>query len=214
MKQKQFTERNYINKEHLICINSGDRDWYNNTKEHRYSFGTIFNPGKDNTTKCGINRIYKNIVSFELVRVLMPIENIILPFDNRIFVDYKSLPYIVLNIEEIDSIYSGTNSNITDSFAKLLWDKDHTSEVTQESITFARQYKRGFSSMAPMSFEKKTFYPSPLSTLQKLTISLETPYGYSIKNHPDVLEVKVYKISNLNRFKFDPSTADDNYLVN
>ena len=38
----------------------------------------------DDATKCGINRIYKNIVSFELVRVLMPIENIILPFDNKV----------------------------------------------------------------------------------------------------------------------------------
>jgi len=246
LKQKQFTERNYINREHLICINSGDRDWYNNTNEHRYSFVTLFNPERDgwvrvpkldsqgrtvrinfDSTKnvyygdivyeerqfsgakgCGINRDFKNVVSFELVRVLMPIENIILPFDNRIFIDYKSLPYIVLNIEEIYSLYSGTNSNITDSFAKLLWDKDHTSEVTQESITFSRQYKRGFSSMAPMSFEKKTFYPSPLSTLQKLTISLETPYGYSIKNHPDVLEVEFVKLIDL-----AVSSADDNYLV-
>ena len=34
----------------------------------------------------------------------MPVENFIIPFDNRIFVDYKSLPYIVLNIEEIEGI--------------------------------------------------------------------------------------------------------------
>ena len=49
----------------------------------------------------GIPSIYKNIVSFEIVRVLMPIENFIIPFDNRIFIDYKSLPYITLKIDEM-----------------------------------------------------------------------------------------------------------------
>ena len=62
-------------------------------------------------------------------------------FDNRIFVDYKSLPYIVLKIDEIGGLYSGTNSITNNTFAKLLWDKDHTSEVTQESKTYSRQYK-------------------------------------------------------------------------
>ena len=81
------------------------------------------------------------------------------------FIDFKSLPYIVLKIDEIGGLYSGTNSTTNNTFAKLLWDKDHTSEVVsnprQESSSysskFARQFKRGFSSMAPMSFEKKTF---------------------------------------------------------
>ena len=39
----------------------------------------------------GIQNIFKNIVSFELVRVLMPVENFIIPFDNRIFVDYSTM---------------------------------------------------------------------------------------------------------------------------
>ena len=146
---------------------------------------------------CGVESIYKNIVSFELVRVLMPVENTIIPFDNRIFIDYKSLPYIVLKIDEIGGLYSGTNSITNNTFAKLLWDKDHTSEVTQESKVYSRQYKRGFSSMAPMSFEKKTFYPSPLSSLNRLTISMETPYGKTIFNHPDSLLIKEIKYQDL-----------------
>ena len=77
-----------------------------------------------------------------IIKKFLIIFFIIIPFDSRIFIDYKSLPYIVLKIDEIESIYSGTNSNITDSFAKLLWDKDHTSEVVLENNkSFARQYK-------------------------------------------------------------------------
>ena len=63
----------------------------------------------------------------------MPIENFVIPFDNRIFIDYKSLPYIVLKIEELEGLYSGTNNNIQGSFAKLLWDKDHTSEIITDT---------------------------------------------------------------------------------
>ena len=35
----------------------------------------------------------------------MPIENFIIPFDNRIFIDYKSLPYIILKIDEFQGLY-------------------------------------------------------------------------------------------------------------
>ena len=231
LKEKQFKERKYVNKENLVIINSADRDWFNDSSENRYNFQVRFNPEPDGPERvpvfengvikkingeivyetvqfkgeqgAGIQQIFKNIVSFELVRVLMPVENFIIPFDNRMFVDYKSLPYIVLKIDEIEGLYGGSNSNTNKAFAQLLWDKDHTSEVlpeaqlTDSSKTFARQLKRGFSSMAPMSFEKKTFYPTPLSSLNRLTIALETPYGESIKNHSDSLEINTVKFADL-----------------
>ena len=165
----------------------------------------------------GIQNIFKNIVSFELVRVLMPVENFIIPFDERIFVDYKSLPYIVLNIEEIEGIYGGTNSNTNNAFAQLLWDKDHSSEIISneselngEKKVFSRQLKRGFSSMAPLSFEKKTFYPTPLSSLNRLTISLETPYGKNINSHPDTLDIIRISLVNVDKsgFTYQLKAAD------
>ena len=122
----------------------------------------------------------------------MAVENIILPFDNRIFIDFKSLPYIVLKIDEIEGLYSGTNKNIDKAFAHLLWDKDNSSEVglsIDYNQTFSRQLKRGYCLMAPLGFEKKTFYPSPLSSLNSLTLNLMTPKGLDINNHPDVLEI-------------------------
>ena len=128
----------------------------------------------------------------------MAIENIIIPYDNRFFIDYKSLPYIALKIDEIQPLYDGTNGRINNTFAKLLFDKDHTNEVLVRPLDadgnsynskYSRQLKRGYSSMAPMSNEKKTFYPSPLASLNRLTISMITPYGSNIKNHPDVLTI-------------------------
>ena len=93
MKQELFEKRNYINREHLLVVNSGDRDWMNES-EDRYSFQVRFKPSGDNgESGLGVDNLYRNIMSFEMVRVLMAIENIIIPFDNRFFIDYKSLPY-------------------------------------------------------------------------------------------------------------------------
>lgn len=209
LKEKLFQERKYVNKENLVIINSADRDWFNTSHENRYNFQVRFNPDSD-SKDCGIQNIFKNIVSFEIIRVLLPVENFKIPFDNRIFVDYKSLPYVVLKIDEIEGLYNGTNSNTNKAFAQLLWDKDQTAEVLNDTSllfngkTYARQLKRGFSSMAPMSFEKKTFYPTPLSSLNRLTISLETPYGSSIQNYPDTLSIK-----NINFVKTTSLVLDD-----
>ena len=40
-----FSKRNYINREHLLIVNSGDRDWMNES-EDRYSFQVRFKPLK------------------------------------------------------------------------------------------------------------------------------------------------------------------------
>ena len=214
LKEKLFQERKYVNKENLVIINSADRDWFNTSHENRYNFQVRFNPDAD-SKDCGIQNIFKNIVSFEIIRVLLPVENFKIPFDNRIFVDYKSLPYVVLKIDEIEGLYNGTNSNTNKSFAQLLWDKDQTAEVLNDTSllyngkTYARQLKRGFSSMAPMSFEKKTFYPTPLSSLNRLTISLETPYGSSIQNYPDTLSIKNINFVKTTSLVLDDIAADD-----
>ena len=239
--KSESSNRKYINRENLLVINSGDRDWFNES-EDRYSFQIRFEPSIDSYEMVpkidsngltvrhklkngkytgdivyekkffkgdqglGVDVIYKNIVSFELVRVLMAIENFIIPFDNRFFIDYKSLPYIALKIDELQPLYSGTNSRVNKTFAKLLFDKDHVNEVVVSpkqaaaaySTKYSRQLKRGFSSMAPMSNEKKTFYPSPLASLDRLTIGMITPYGANIKNHVDVLTVDNVKFVALN----------------
>jgi hypothetical protein len=239
LKEDMFEKRNYINRENLLIVNSGDRDWFTES-EDRYAFQMRFDPTRDSyelvpkidstnglTVRTrqkngkyygdivyekkffkgeqglGVEKTFKNIVSFELIRVLMAIENIIIPFDNRFFIDYKSLPYITLKVDELQPLYTGTNHRVNNSFAKLLFDKDHTNEVivspkkadgsTSYSSKYSRQLKRGYSSMAPMSNEKKIFYPTPLATLNRLTISLLTPYGANIKNHEDVLTISAVK---------------------
>lgn len=241
-KKNVLEKRNYINREHFVTINSGDRDWFNNQTENRFAFhiqfgkagdsiervntGTLENPVYENKTfkgnmSAGVQDKFKNIVSFEMVRVLLPIENIIIPFDNRIFIDFKSLPYVVLKIDEIDGLYSGTNDKIDKAFAHLIWDKDNTSEVVPaDTITvsdFSRKNKRGFCLMAPLGLEKKTYYPSPLAGLNRITLNLTTPSGKEINNHPDVLDINSVKIENIDNKELNGSTdfpyKNDNKII-
>jgi len=226
-KKSLFEKRKYIERENLITINSGDRDWFNSS-ETRFNFQVKFNPsvtGDDldgtkyyGSSNCSLPREFKNITSFEMLRVLVPIENIIVPYDNRIFIDFKSLPYLVLKIEEIEGLYTGSNTKLDKSFAHLVWDKDNTSEVlingndnsgSNYSNRFTRQFKRGVCLMAAIGLEKKTFYPSPLSTLNKLTLNLMTPKGVNINNHPDVLQVKKINLLDLST----KSSASSNSIV-
>ena len=52
--------------------------------------------------------------------------------------------------------------------------------------------------MAAIGLEKKTFYPTPLSSLNKLTLNLMTPRGIDINNHPDVLKIeKINLVENI-----------------
>ena len=56
-KENIFKQKTYINRENLICINSSDRDWFNESHEDRYNFQIRFKPERDS-----IQRVPKEIV--------------------------------------------------------------------------------------------------------------------------------------------------------
>ena len=46
LKEDMFEKRNYINRENLLIVNSGDRDWFTES-EDRYAFQMRFDPTRD-----------------------------------------------------------------------------------------------------------------------------------------------------------------------
>ena len=169
-----------------ISINSFDRDWNSNVL--RYNYAVAFNGD-------GINGNYKNIRNIEIGKVIIPeeiSENVnILNYSNKTQFNYEfsfSFPYLILRIDEFNDVYDGTNDNIRKSFCKLL---------------YHRHYKapngRGYVILKPFQKEKKTFYPSPLSSLNRLTISILKPNGFLLNNSSDS-----YKIFNVDYDAFNP----------
>jgi hypothetical protein len=169
-----------------ISINSIDREWTQNIR--RYNYSVTFN-GDDVTGN------YKNIRSIEVGKVIIPeeiSENInILNAPNKTQFNYEfsfSYPYLILRIDEFNDVYDGTNDNVRKSFCKLVYHK-----------SYKAPNGRGYVILKPLQNEKKYFYPSPLSTLSRMSISLLKPNGYLLNDSTDS-----YKIFKVDYDRFNP----------
>ncbi len=162
-----------------ISVNSFDRDW--SLSPLRYNYSVSFNGSN-------IQNKYKNITSIEVGKVIIPDEifentNIInAPNRTKFNQEFSfSFPYLILVFDEFKDIYDGTNDKVRQGFCKLV---------------YYRSYKapngRGYVILKPIQKEKKYFYPSPLSSIQKLSMSLLKPNGNLFNDSNDAY--KIFKI--------------------
>lgn len=172
-----------------ISVNSVDRKWENDSSnESRYNFQVKFNASSD-FSGAGINTNFKNVVSVELVSAILPVDAHIESFDTRIYLNIMKYPYLLLNIEELDGVFRGTNINNDKAFSTLVFDKFHNSEILSSDMisgnvsvsagktSFVNEFKRGYIRYNPAYFEKKRYYNAPLASLNKLSINLTDPRG-------------------------------------
>ena len=196
------TQPKYIEKVHYININSVDREWEMNA-ESRFKFQVKFNQNSD-FKGAGISQMFRNIVSVELVSAILPMDTSIIPFDTRIYLGVMKYPYLLLRIDELDSVFRGTNNWADRAFSTLLFDKVYfSSTLSQEYVSgadssivqsvpkqgFSSEYMRGFMKFNPAYFEKKKYYNNPLASLSRMTITITDPRGNYINNQDDVLAI-------------------------
>jgi hypothetical protein len=190
----------YKEAEHNLFVYSADRDWANNTTESRYSFSVNFDPA-NNQSGFGYNTAtnikFKNITRVELVKVIMPTEGIdtllqstanavsgtVEPTMNTdLNVNVFTYPYLQVRIPELNTNGYGTNDGLNNSFGVISYDAYWASDSNTKG--------RGFARMIPKFLKcQKVFYPTPLSTLQKLTFQIQRPDGNLVSNTMDTLDV-------------------------
>jgi hypothetical protein len=91
-----------------------------------------------------------------------------------------SYPFITLNIDELDTNTYGTSNSMDNAFGILQYDSNWTDNT--DSL--------GFTSLIPKHMKCQRIYsPTPLSTLNKLTIRLQQPNGNLINPLPDTLDI-------------------------
>ena len=196
MQPKYMTRSNYI------IVNSGDRDWLNETisNHNRYNFNVKF--GKHDNS-ASINNVYKNITSIELVNCFMPKDNVLLPFDTRPYIDILTYPYLVLKIPELTNVFRGTNNSTDNAFSILIYDKKHDSQVLSNdfisggssivngapSSQFYSEYNKSYYKYIPAYFEKKVYDNQPLASLSHMSINIVNPNNENINALSDVLEI-------------------------
>jgi hypothetical protein len=195
---KQDDIINYKEVEYNLIVYSADRDWLNNTRENRYNFSINFDVGNN---KQGFyyspssNKKFKNISRIELVKAIIPTEGLI-PLTQRAggaFVNTAKLnaltyPYIILRVPELDVNNYGTDDNLNNAFGILQYDANWYSDNTN--------LEDGYLAMIPKFMKcQKVYQPTPLATLQKLTIELNTPEGLSLSDVQDTLAIQNIYIS-------------------
>jgi len=180
--------------ENNLIIYSADRDWLKNTKENRYHFTVSFDPAA-NTQGFGASltaqQRFRNIVRIELVKAILPGEGLSVTVKRTTNADSTSyqdsllnLPFVSCRIEELEHHNYGTDEHLDDSFAVLQHDQKWSSDsAVQPNGT-------GFVSMVPKYMKcQREYYPTPLATLQRLTVDLRRPNGERLSSEADSFDM-------------------------
>ena len=198
----------YKENEFNLFVNSIDRNWYqdsgtrfNETQQNRYNFVVNFDPA-NNRQGLGITpasqRKFRNIVRVELVKVIMPaepIETVVtvstgtpVVYSTNLGITPLTLPYVIVHVDELEGNNYGTNNDIDNAFALIHYDGKWGGDQSAPVVT------PGFIGMIPKFMKaQRIYHPTPLATLQKLTVQLQRPDGTSVSPTQDTFDLdKMY----------------------
>jgi len=212
----------YKENELNLFIYSGDRDWVSNSLETRYNFTVNFDPSNmpvglrlspTSTAK------FRNIVRVEFVKAIMPGEGLDMivskssstAYDSGVNVNILSFPYIQVRIPELDTNNYGTNQGLNSAFGILQYDGNWISDTSIAT-------QRGYLAMIPKFMKcQKTYTPTPLATIQKLSFQFQRPDGSLLSTAADTLDIsQIFPTLAVNATNFTTggtAVANTNYVT-
>lgn len=213
----------YKENEFNLHVYSADRNWFTNTTQNRYNFTVNFDPANNSSgfafaPTAAIK--FKNIVRIELVKTILPIEGVdiiqtrsvvsnVVSYGTSLNTNILSFPYLNIRIPELDNNNYGTDYNLQQAFGVVQYDANWVSDNNISA-------KGGFLAMIPKFLKcQKVYAPTPLATLQKLSIRIERPDGNLVSDTLDTLDISGIKSSyNMSGVTTGTSYADTsgNYL--
>ena len=188
----------YKENELNLFVYSGDRDWISNSSETRYDFSVNFDPGngvKGLRLSPTSTAKFRNIVRVELVKAIMPGESVdslvtrtysgsAFTYSNAYNFNVLSFPYVQVRIPELDNNVYGTNQGLNAAFGVLQYDANWIYDTNNPVA-------RGYLAMIPKFLKcQKTYTPTPLATLQKLSFRFERPDGDLVSTVADTLDIQ------------------------
>lgn len=199
----------YVETEYNIFLTSSDRDWLRNTSENRYNFTVNFNTGTKRTGfpySPAVQQRFRNIQRVEFVKAIVPIESLTtlvkvtsdnpsLVYDTTRVVNVFSLPFASVRIAELNGMNGFSTKPEEDNTNAIVqydttWSSDLTAQAVQGTSPAAVLTKSGYTGMIPKFLKSQRVYsPTPLGTLQRLSIRLERHTGNLFSDDSDVLSV-------------------------
>jgi hypothetical protein len=191
--------------ENNLFVYSADRDWMKNVSENRYNFSVTFDPGNNGQgyyPQVRVQQKFKNITRIEFVKAILPVEGLdvlieptasattnITAYQNTVL----SLPFVSVNIPELENNNFGSDNFIDRAFSVIqydqIWQPNLSTSIIDPSSNQTND-SRGFTSLVPRYLKcQKVYAPTPLSTLQRLSISLLRPNGQSVSLMADTFDI-------------------------
>jgi hypothetical protein len=217
---KQEDVVKYKENEWNLYLYSGDRDWLTNRAENRYNFSVSFNPANNtnsSTFSPSVKERFKNIVRMELVKVIFSAESLDVSVrqvtsggsttsDTSRVLNVLNYPYLMVRLNEWTGNGFGTNANIDNTFGLVQYDQ------TWKSDSGAGNF--GYISMTPRYLKAQRVYsPTPLATLQKLTITLESPDGSPLTSVLDTVDVsRIYLAGSITTSAYATNPDNVSYI--
>jgi hypothetical protein len=211
----QESVQKYQETEFNIFLTSSDRDWLRNTAENRYNFSVNFNTGtKKNgfSFNAALQERFRNIQRIEFVKAIVPLEaysplvRVVSNDDPPIYdttrvVNIFSLPFVGIRIAELNNNGFSTKPEEDNTFAIVQYDTTWSSDLTAQAVNGTAPVpiltKSGFAGLIPKFLKtQKVYTPTPLATLQRLTIRMERHNGDLLSGDSDVLFFKRICMSN------------------
>lgn len=188
----------YREVENNLFLYSADRDWLKNNKENRYSFTVNFDPAANSHhfgPTLAAQQKFKNIVRIELIKAILPGEGLSVTVNRNTSENQETntsyqdnilnLPFVTVRVAELENNNYGTDNFLDRSFGVLQYDDHWRSDDHAQSST-----TKGFLAMIPKYLKcQKEYYPTPLSTLQKMTVDIRRPNGELVSAAPDTFDV-------------------------
>ena len=209
----------YRETEYNVFLTSSDRDWLRNTNENRYNFTVNFNATTTKNTAFNYNASlqnrFRNIQRIEFVKAIVPIEalsplvrvaNIVESaaiYDVNRVINVFSLPFMGVRIQELENNGYSTTINEDSTFAMVQYDTFWSSDLTAPNVNGGSVVpvltKSGYTGLIPKFLKTQKIYtPTPLATLQRLSIRIERHTGDLISADADVQSVnQIFLGSNL-----------------
>lgn len=160
----------YTSPNNYIVINGYDRDWVR--QKCRFQFTVEMSR---------LSKTYKNISEIACTKLIIPSEiinekSITNPNPKTVFThNYRlSVPYLILQIDEINDVCDGAQQSNQKAFAHFVQDCHYNCENG-----------RGYTIMKPLQDERKVYHPTPLASLPKLSVSIMNPNGTLFNNAMD-----------------------------
>tara|TARA_B100000497_G_C7675255_1_gene407863 strand:+ start:94 stop:2106 length:2013 start_codon:yes stop_codon:yes gene_type:complete len=200
--------KNIVN--HEVIINASDRNWYGywdkngngkyrlirSGNYNRYNFVVKFSPGdisneRDGSNSLNILRTFNNVKEIVLQTMNMAyFDNTYIYKNNEEYInsDFRSYPFVLVSIDELNNFTQTTSKKRFPYFSKL---------NTQTCVTVRDKNIRGYSTMIPAMQAKRDFYNNPLQQLDKMSISILKPDGnlYASENNYNLDNVLVSSLT-------------------